>query len=583
MKKSISLRIVIILVVMTIVIIVSGLNNINMSKNVQSRSELIMDYYIKLLSQQNDTTKMMAEVEAYTLRMPQNGSDAFVIQLNLEQDVVKAKESLDSMTKTCKKIGDKALLKYYENWYNSSIDFIDTIHGMKDEINEYQKTQDNYTAPEVKKVRIALNESKEEFQEQLNKCIAIQKSKVEESIQASSRIEYLTMIVMLFVCIAVMAIIYFTVSKPIDKGSKELEKIINNINEEEGDLTVRLPKKIDDEFGKMIDGVNQFIETLQNIMIAIKKSTIVIDHVSEEVDKRVGECNNTANNISSFMEELTASMEEINATVHYIVDETKDVHNNIIDMIKIADDGSVTVKEIANRADKINKKTKNQQKNTQEMIEKITESLSNAIENTKAVKKIEELSADILGISSQTNLLALNASIEAARAGESGKGFSVVADEIRNLADATKETVSSIQNIVKVVNDSVSELVTNANDIVDYVSSNIIHEYDDFCNVVDDYEKDSETMDGILVKFNDYSKNLDISMNKLLSRITNISSSVNECSDGIGYTAGNIDSLLAEMYTISVQAVENRKISGMLTDEVNRFEKVEEDNESITQ
>lgn len=581
MKKSISLRIVIVLVLMTIIIIISGISNINMGKNVQQRSELIMDYYIKLLSQQNDVTKMVDEVEAYTLRMPENGSDAFVIQINLEQDVVKAKECLDAMTKTCKKIGDKELLRAYNEWYTCSINFIDTIHGMKDKINEYQKTQGNYVAPEVKKVRIDLNKSKEEFQKQLNKSIELQRSKVDESIKLSSKIEYVTMLVMLFVCVTVFVIIYFTVSKPIEIGSKKLENIISDINQEKGDLTVRLPKKINDEFGNMIDGVNQFIETLQSIMIAIKKSTLVIDQVSEEVDNRVGQCNSTTNSISSFMEELTASMEDINATAHYIVDETKGVHSNILDMIKIANDGSDTVKEIANRADKINKKTKEQQKNTQEMIEKITESLNNAIENTKAVKKIEELSSDILGISSQTNLLALNASIEAARAGESGKGFSVVADEIRNLADATKETVSSIQTIVKVVNDSVSELVTNAHDVINYVSDTIIHEYDDFCNVVDSYEKDSETMDSILVKFNNYSNKLDTSMNKLLSGITNISSSVNECSDGIGYTAGNIDSLLAEMYTISVQASENRKISGLLTEEVSRFKKVEMDNENL--
>lgn len=582
MLKSISLRIVIILILMTSVIVGVGVNNIKMSKNVQSRSELIMDYYTKLLSQQNDVTKMMGEVEAYTLRMPKNGSDAFVIQLNLVQDVEKTKENLDEMTKTCKEINDKSLLKSYNEWYKCANNFIDTILGLKDEINEYQKSQDIYTSAEVKQVRIALNESKEEFQEQLNKSISKQKSEVKELVGTSSNIEYLTMIIMIAACFIVLIIIYFTVTKPIDVGSKKLNYIINDIKEEKGDLTIRLPKKIDDEFGRMIDGVNHFMDTLQKIMTALKNSTIVIDGVSEEIDKHIGECNNTTNSISSFMEQLSASMEEISSTLIYIVDETKDVHENILYMSKMADEGSVTVKEIANRADKINIKTKNQQKNTQEMIEKITRSLNDAIENTKKVSKIDELSSTILGISSQTNLLALNASIEAARAGEAGKGFSVVADEIRQLADATKDTVNGIQNIVKVVNDSVGDLVTNADDIVDYVSNNVIKEYDDFCNVVDNYENDSETMNDILVKFNEFAKKLDKSVDKLSKGITNISEAITECTDGIGYTAGNIDDLLAEMYTISNETAENRKIAAILKDEVNKFKKVENiDSEEI--
>ena len=78
--------------------------------------------------------------------------------------------------------------------------------------------------------------------------------------------------------------------------------------------------------------------------------------------------------------------------------------------------------------------------NANQIISEIVESLENAIEESKSVDKVNDLTMDILNISSQTNLLALNASIEAARAGEAGKGFAVVADQIRNLAEQSAKS-----------------------------------------------------------------------------------------------------------------------------------------------
>ena len=128
--------------------------------------------------------------------------------------------------------------------------------------------------------------------------------------------------------------------------------------------------------------------------------------------------------------------------------------------------------------------------------------MQKSIENSKAVNEINDLTDEILSISSQTNLLALNASIEAARAGEAGRGFSVVADQIRNLADETKRSVANIQTVSKIVTDSVSELVSTSNNIINYVSNNIMNEYDDFVHVAETYEEDSVTMNEILEEFN---------------------------------------------------------------------------------
>ena len=99
---------------------------------------------------------------------------------------------------------------------------------------------------------------------------------------------------------------------------------------------------------------------------------------------------------------------------------------------------------------------------TSRMITDIIETLKAAIEESKSVDRVNELTEEILSVSSQTNLLALNASIEAARAGEAEKRFAVVADEIRKLADSTRETANNIQSINALVTQAVNKLANNS-------------------------------------------------------------------------------------------------------------------------
>ena len=131
-------------------------------------------------------------------------------------------------------------------------------------------------------------------------------------------------------------------------------------------------------------------------------------------------------------------------------------------------EGSGLVSEIRNKAQSFRTEAVNSKKNTVGMMTSNSELLEVAIENSRSVEKINSLTSEILSISSQTNLLALNASIEAARAGDAGKGFSVVADEIRVLADNSRDTANNIQHISVAVTQAVEELARDANEMLNF-------------------------------------------------------------------------------------------------------------------
>lgn len=371
--------------------------------------------------------------------------------------------------------------------------------------------------------------------------------------------------------VMVVVVIIKTVVKPLRKQTSELTEIIDEIKGGHGDLTKRVTVKSMDEIGQSSIGINHFIETLQNIMSNIISNSNVLDGVVGNVASSVAASSDNVNDISAIMEELSATMEEVSATTNSVSENTTAAEGKVQKMADQTKVMSQYAQDMKKRATELEHTATENMNSTNEMIGEITTEMNQALENSKSVEKVAQLTADILSISSQTNLLALNASIEAARAGEAGKGFAVVADEIRQLADSSRETANNIQTINEQVIEAVQGLVVSSEKIVGYINENILPDYRAFVQGGQQYNDDATHIDNTMAEYAGEAQDILATMMEMTEAIEGISRAVEESANGVTDAATNIDSLVQSMSTVNGQMEENSTVAKNLKEESAAF------------
>lgn len=361
------------------------------------------------------------------------------------------------------------------------------------------------------------------------------------------------------------------VVNPIVKTNKELKEISALINDNNGDLTKRVNVKSSDEIGQLAQGINQFLDILQNTIGKIVEGSKNLDNMINSVGENVTVSNDNAQDVSSAMEELSATMQEIAATIQTVNDNTESVGKNVVDIADKTGQINDYSQDMRERADSLAKSADENKRTTDEMIGNIVGTLKKAIEDSKSVERVNELTGEILNISSQTNLLALNASIEAARAGEAGKGFAVVADEIRQLADSSRDTANNIQAINEHVTSAVYQLIDNSNKIIKYIEETILADYDSFVQAGAQYNEDACYISETMQEFAEKTEKLKELMKNTVESIEGISSGVEQSANAVTSSAVSTSQLVEQMNSIDKEMSESRNTVGELKAQTDVF------------
>lgn len=384
-------------------------------------------------------------------------------------------------------------------------------------------------------------------------------------------------IIIFAILIATGSIIILAILKivrSLQSANGQLSKIISDIDSSKGDLTSRININSHDEVGELVDGINLFIEKLQEILKSIRSHSENILVSSKEIADKINESGNNTNEVSATMDEIAAAMQEISATVEELSSGSENIFESIIHLTDKINDGNVLTKDIQSRSLNYKTEIENEKTNAVAIINEIKNTLEQSIENSKEAAQIQSLTENILQIASQTNLLSLNASIEAARAGEAGKGFSVVAAQISELAESSRTIAKNIQEISTLVTESVTGLSSDSKKLLEFVNNDVLTDYDKFVAISDNYYNDAVNVNNILEEFTNGTSALKTTMSEMNHGINDISTTIEESANGTNDISSRIRNIASSVEAIKSQTAENQSIGNELKKNVEVFKNI---------
>lgn len=573
-KKRLSLKYIILVpvIILGIVSVVSNIWSMNSLKRVNDTATKIVEENLYNITSLSEIQKEASAIHRLALsHIIASDFDSMVALV----DSVRAEEAkldamLDEYSKRLPKDDEQAFTQFSSSY-----------EGLKHEIANllaYSGNSKKTAAYELANGAVSEYSSDMDAQvETMMSNAGTQSEKASAELAAkysSARVRGMFIIMLILVLLFVTLYgVFMLVIRKLNVATKEIKGIIKGIDDRQGDLTRRITILSNDEVADLGNGINTFMEKLQNIMKLIIINSQKLEAVVGEVQQNLHTSNDSEADLSAVTEELSATMQEIGESASVINQNAEAVLEKVVEIAGKSGEINEYSKGMKESADKLEADARTNMERTNLKVNEILNVLNQAIEDSRSVEQVNGLTNDILNISSQTNLLALNASIEAARAGEAGRGFAVVAEQIRQLADSSRETANHIQQINGIVTNAVHNLSDNADNLVSYMKESILPEFAAFVEGGAQYRENATYIEGVMNEFTEKTDALKNEVDSIADSISSITHAIEEGAKGVNGAAQSTQTLVADMDNINERMNENREIASALQKETDVFTK----------